>query len=131
MLITGKGHPNITARHPTTIAFTRDKEVTLKGDCFVAVECGWEVDSDFLEKLRTARKITATIECSGYTEVINGRGHPGLTLSDKDLVIRKSDWVDERTLMLGADKSAQDLGKEMVRCLKKPVPVTVTITIPE
>lgn len=129
MIITGRGHSNIRSTHPTTIAFTRDKDVTVRGDCFVAVDCDWSVDAGFLEKIRAAKKIIVTIKCGCYTDTIVGHGHPELTLSGKDLVIRKSEWVDSRTLMLGADKSAKDLSKEMVQCLKTSVPVEIRVTV--
>ncbi|MCK4327290.1 MAG: DUF371 domain-containing protein [Candidatus Diapherotrites archaeon] len=127
MLITGKGHPNVTSRHPTTIAFTRDKDITPRGDCFVAVACQWEATPEVLEKLRRAKKVTVTIECGGRKETIVGSGDPGLTLSENDLVIRKSGWVDNRTLMIGADKAAKDLDKEVVQCLKQPAPVKIRV----
>lgn len=128
MLITGKGHPNVTSKHPTTIAFTRDPEITPRGDCFAAVACEWDVGPAFLKELRSATKATVTIECGGHTETITGSGHPGLTLSDNDLVIRKSDWVDGRTLLIAADKAAKDLDKELVQCLKQALPVKITVT---
>lgn len=128
LVITGRGHPNITARHPTTIAFTRDKEITHRGDCFVAVDCHWEATPAFLEKLRRAKKVEITIECSGKMALITASGHPGLTLDANDLVVRKSDWVDPRTLAIGADKSAKDLG-EVAQCLRSPSPVRVTVNI--
>ncbi|MFC2174566.1 DUF371 domain-containing protein [archaeon] len=127
MLITGKGHPNVRSEHPTTLAFTRDKAVTPRGDCFVAVDCDWNVGPAFLEKLRSAKTVTVTIECGGRKDTIVGTGHPELTLSDKDLVIRKSGWVDPRTLMIGADKAAKDLDKELVQCLKHSGPVKITV----
>jgi len=129
MIIAGKGHPNITAKHATTIAFTRDKSITLRGDCFVAVCCGWSISSVFLKRLRTAEKVTVEIECLGEKDTITGSGHPDLTPTEKDLVIRKSDWVDSRTLMINADKAAKDLNGGLVQALKQPAPVTITVSV--
>ena len=129
MIITGKGHPNVTSRHATTIAFTRDTDITLRGDCFVAVGCNWTVEPSFLEELRNAEKITVNIKCLGKHDTITGSGHPNLTLTEKDLVIRKSNWVDSRTLMINADKAAKDLDRKLVEALKTPSPITITIAV--
>ena len=129
MIITGKGHPNVSCRHSTTIAFTRDASITPKGDCFAAVSCDWQVSPAFLEKLRSAKKVTITIECGGHSDIVTGSGHPELTLSDKDLVVRTSGWVDPRTLVVGADKAANGLDKKLVQCLKQPAPVKVAVEI--
>jgi len=127
VIITGFGHKNIRATHPTTIAFTKDKEVTPSGDCFVAVGCDWQVTPEFLARLRSAKKVTVTIECCGHRETVTGTGHPSLTLAEKDLVIRTSGWVDARTLMIGADKPARALSKELVQCLKQPGSVRIRV----
>jgi hypothetical protein len=37
-----------------------------------------------------------------------------------DLVIRKSNYVCNRTLMVEADKSASNLGRDLVRALRDP-----------
>ena len=37
------GHPNILATHKTTLEFTKDKEVSLKGDCIVAVKADFDL----------------------------------------------------------------------------------------
>lgn len=129
MIITGHGHPNITSKHATTIAFTKDKEITPRGDCFVAVACNWTIDQGFLKKLKNAKIVKVEIECAGQKETITGSGHPELTLTDNDLVIRKSGWVDSRTLMIGADKAAKDLKKEVVQVLKQAAPVKITIRV--
>ena len=129
MRIVGKGHPNVTASHATTIAFTSDSDITPRGDCFAAVACVWEETPAFLEAIRTSKQVTATIECLGKSETITGAGHPRLSLSGKDLVIRKSSWVDGRTLMISADKAAKDLSRELVHALQTGVPVTITVRV--
>ena len=62
--------------------------------------------------------------------IIEGRGGPGLTFAHPtDLVIRKSGFISNRTLMVHADKSAIDLPREMVRQLQDPsCRVTVEIS---
>ena len=128
MLIHAKGHPNITAKHRTTIAFTRDKEITIKGDCFVAVDSRFNISPDFMEKLRCSRHIIITISCAGSTDRIIARGHPKITLSDaKDLVIRKSNYVDNKTLAILADKAAIDLSRALIKNLRQGKHVTIRI----
>lgn len=52
---------------------------------------------------------------------VHGRGDPRLLLSHPtDLVIRRSGFVSDRTLMIHADKSAADLPRGMVRLLQDP-----------
>ena len=129
MLITGKGHANITARHRTTIAFTRDKEITKNGDCFVACCAGYKVSKAFLKKLRESKKATITISCGGVSDKVTAKGHPQLTLSDKtDLVIRKSDYVCGRTLAIHADKAAISLKRDLIKQLQLGKPVKVKIS---
>ncbi len=128
MIIRGKGHPNITARHKATIAFTSDKEITLRGDCFVAVACTWEATPAFLAKMRSSKKVLVEISCMGEHDTIIGSGHPNLTISSKDLVIRKSDWVDQRTLIIKADKAAKDLNPSLVAALQTGALVVAKVT---
>ena len=50
---------------------------------------------------------------------VEGRGDPRLTfLHDTDLVVRKSAFVSDRTLMIQADKSSIDIPRDMVRLLQ-------------
>jgi hypothetical protein len=129
MLITGKGHANITAAHSTTIAFTKDPEITLRGDCFIAVACDWELGPDFLEKLRQSKKVVITIECGNEKDTVTATGHSELVLSDNDLVIRKSAWVDSRTLAINADKAAKDLSLTLVESLKQGKAVRINVDV--
>ncbi len=54
-----------------------------------------------------------------FVFTIEGRGDPRLTfLHDTDLVVRKSAFISDRTLMIHADKSSIDIPRDMVRLLQ-------------
>lgn len=61
---------------------------------------------------------------------VEGRGDPRLTFSHKtDLVIRKSGFISDRTLMVYANKSSSDIPRGMVRLLQDPTSrVTVEVS---
>lgn len=67
---------------------------------------------------------------------VEGRGTRGLTFSHPtDLVVRKSGFVSDRTLMVHADGAAIDIPRELVRSLQDPgTRLTIevsTLTSPE
>ena len=37
------GHENITARHKTTLEFTKDRDLSLKGDCIIGVKADFSL----------------------------------------------------------------------------------------
>ena len=37
------GHPNITAKHKTTLEFTKDENLSLRGDCIVGVKADFSL----------------------------------------------------------------------------------------
>jgi len=121
----GYGHRNIQATHKTTLEITKDKHLTKRGDCIVAVAADRalsDLSAEFKETLRkTNAKLTITIEVDGITEQINAQGSPNLILAHpSDLVVRKSDYVCNRTLAIRADKAACDLSRELIEKLKNP-----------
>lgn len=123
-VITAKGHSNITARHGTTIEITRDKEMGIKADCIVGVKADKGLSQLSEEFKRAARnndaRIMVTLEANGLREVITGWGHEGLTFEDEDdMVIRKSEFICPRTLMVRADKASKDLDRRFVKSLYK------------
>ena len=122
--INARGHPNITANHQTTLMFTKESEIGLEADCIVAVAAD-KGSADLSENLKRAiasgAEMEIIIEVSGRVEKIQGRGHGGLSLLNPiDLVVRKSDYICDRTLAIDADKSASDLPREFVDFLKNP-----------
>jgi len=129
------GHPNIRASHPTTIMITKERQVTQRGDCIVAVDADKSVadlSADFKKALRKPNaKLTIELEVDGLVGQINAYGSPELTLNHpNDLVIRTSEFISDRTLAVKADKSSGDLSKAVVEKLKNPKQqVTLTLTV--
>jgi hypothetical protein len=116
------GHENVTAEHGSTFEVTSDDWLTPAGDCILAVEAD-AVPADFDESFVAACRspeatITATLRAGGHEQVVEGRGHPDLTLDgDRSLVARTSSYVDDRTVMVEADATAAALDRELVAAL--------------
>ena len=129
------GHENIRSSHPTTIMFTKERNVTQRGDCVVAVGADKSVADlsiEFKDALRQPNaKLTILLEVDGLKGQINAYGSTELTLNHpNDLVIRKSEFTSDRTLAVKADKSSGDLSKAVVEKLKNPKQqVTLTLTV--
>ncbi len=123
--ILGYGHENILALHKTTLEFTKDKHLSRKGDCIVALNADKalaDLNTEFKENLRKPNsKLTILIEAGKIIEQVTAYGSPQLILTNsKDTIIRKSNYMDNRTLAVNADKAARDLSRELVEKLKKP-----------
>jgi hypothetical protein len=124
-VVFGYGHENVLASHKTTLEFTRHKHLSKKGDCIVAVATDKglaDLSAEFKEKLRKpGAKLTILIEAGGVMEQVEAYGSPQLILiHSTDMVVRKSGYVDDRTLAVHAGKAARDLSRDLVEKLKNP-----------
>jgi len=136
-VIFGYGHENIQATHKTTLEFTKDTHLSEKGDCIVTVAADKalaDLTAEFKEILRKPHaKLTIKIEADGITEQVKAEGSPQLILTHPtDMVIRKSDYVCNRTLAVHAAKAAQDLPRKLVEKLKNPkqkVKITLAVCV--
>ncbi len=114
-----RGHELIKANHKTTLEITKDDYLTKKGDCIIAINSE-KACSDLKEDVKRLirsddSEIKITLECEGVKEVIKGHGSSKLILNDsRSIVIRKSSYVDQRTLAIMADKSASDVSRSFV-----------------
>ncbi|XVH30784.1 DUF371 domain-containing protein [Haloferacaceae archaeon DSL9] len=120
--IRARGHEHVAAEHASTFEVTSDDWLTPTGDCILAVDADRapaDFDSEFIEACRDPDAvITATFAVAGLTERVTGRGHPDLELtSDRSAVGRTSDYVDDRTIMVAADKAAGDFDRGFVAAL--------------
>jgi hypothetical protein len=121
-VVHARGHEHVTAEHASTWELTSDDWLTPAGDCILGVEADRtpaEFDAAFCEACRDAdREVTATLEVGDTTVTVTGRGHPELTFEDdRSLVVRTSEYVDDRTVMVGADAAAGDLDRTLVAAL--------------
>ena len=119
------GHAQIQAIHPTTLMFTKDVHLTQTGDCIVAVgavKATADLSLEFKNKLKTSNpKLTIVIQAGDLKEQINASGSPNLILTHPtDMVVRRSNYICNRTLAIKADKSSNDLPRAFIEKLKDP-----------
>ncbi|AQL41916.1 hypothetical protein BV210_03940 [Halorientalis sp. IM1011] len=133
-VIRARGHENVSAEHASTFEVTSDDYLTPAGDCILGIEANRvpaDFDPDFVAACQSAdATITVTLEASGHTETVTGRGHPDLSFeNERSAVGRTSDYVDDRTILVDADAAAGDLGRDLVAALADGAELTVTISV--
>jgi hypothetical protein len=118
------GHPNITATHKTTFEITKAEEIKKDADCIIGVRANKackDLSKELKDALKEGKKVEIKIQVEGIEDVIIAYGSPALKLSNgEDIVVRKSDFIDNRTLAILANKAACDLKKELIEKLKNP-----------
>ncbi len=116
------GHPNILSNHKTTIEITKDNNLTKNGNCIIGVKANkscFDLDKNIKNSLKEGRNIKITFCVDNIIDEIIAKGSPNLSLENKkDIVIRKSDFIDNRTLAIKADKAACDLKSKLINSLK-------------
>jgi hypothetical protein len=133
-IVRARGHRNVSAEHASTLELTSDDYLTPAGDCIIGIEADRtpaDFDPAFVAACRSREtRIVAAIEAAGYTERVEGRGHPEMTFDgDRSLVGRTSDYVDDRTVLVDSDAAAADLDRELVSALAGGAEVTLTLTV--
>src|SRR5207245_7057557 len=119
------GHPAILSTHPTTLEITTGHELTHRGDCVVAVKSSSAVRDLPVDLKRvlssSGGRGRLRLQVGSFEFTVEGKGDPRLSFShETDLVVRKSGFVSDRTLMIHADKSSMDIPRDMVRLLQDP-----------
>ncbi len=132
--IHARGHENVSARHASTFEITTDDFLTPAGDCILAVEADrapTDFDPEFVEKCRDDdATITVTVEAGDHQTTVIGHGHPDLEFeSDRSMVGRTSDYVDERTFVLGCEFAAEGFDRDLVTALADGVEAVVTVEV--
>ncbi len=136
-IILGYGHENIQATHKTTFEITKEARLSRRGDCIIAVSANktmTDFSSEFKENLHKEKaKIMILIEAGDTAEVVNAFGSPRLILTHRtDMVVRKSNYICNRTLAIQADKAACDLSRKLAEKLRNPkqkVKITLTVRV--
>ena len=132
--VRARGHENVTARHASTFEVTSEDYLTPAGDCILGIGADRvpaDFDPAFVAACRdAAATITANLEVDEWTETITGRGNPALTFEDEtSLVGRTSEYVDGRTVMVGADMAAADLDRSLVAALAEGADLVMRLRV--
>ncbi|MFW6376489.1 MAG: DUF371 domain-containing protein [archaeon] len=135
-IVRARGHENVAATHESTFEVTTDDFLTPAGDCILGIEADRapaDFDPSFVEACRsTDATITMTVEAGGHETTVTGRGHPDLTFeSERSAVGRASDYVDDRTVMVEADRAADGFDRDLVAALTDGAELTVTFAVGE
>lgn len=116
------GHENVLSKHKMTFEVTKDAHLTKKGDCIIGVNADKGL-ADFSEKFKGLIKsanscVRIFVICTQFRDEINAKGNENLILTnEEDIVVRKSKFIDDRTIAIIADKAAIDLNREIVKTL--------------
>ena len=134
VVITATGQTNVTAEHASTLEVTSDDFLTPAGDCILGIEADTvpaDLDDAFVEACQAAdAAITATLEADEHRAVVRGSGHPDLSFeNERSHVLRTSDYVDDRTVMVGADAAAGDIDRDLVAALSEGAELTLTLAV--
>jgi len=124
-IIKAKGHKNVRATHKTTFEITKERNITPRGDCIIAVSADKalkDLNTEFKQALRNQKaKLTIIIQAGEIFEIVKASGDEKLTLSHPtSMVIRKSSYICNRTLAIKANKAAIDLSRKLIKELQNP-----------
>lgn len=132
--IKARGHPNVTAKHASTWEITRKDYLTKKGDCIIGILADKalpDLSEEFKDKLKEGSQVEITLRCDGVVDRVLAEGHPNLTFAHpQDMVVRKSNFICDRTLAVKADKSAGELKRELIEKLKQGKELTIELKFP-
>jgi len=117
------GHKSITAKHRTTLEFTKDKDVSLKGDCIAGIRAGFELSEirQFI-KSSNSKKIAIIMQAASKSKKIRDKIIAEINpdfCSNKEMVIRKTDFISKRTFAIKANKAAFELSRDLIEFLKE------------
>jgi len=117
-----KGHENVRVTHKSTLEFTKEDYLTPRGDCILCIEADKginDLSNEFKSALRAGKKLLIRIKVGDLVDEVLAEGSPGLILDhDFSMVVRKSDYIDARTLAIRANKAARDIKRELVELLR-------------
>lgn len=121
------GHKNVMSTHKTTLEFTKDKELTLQGDCILGIKADFD-SSEVIEFAKLGKKVKITIKSDNYTDCLTAYLNPAFKHRE-EIVIRKSEFICDRTFAVNADKSAVDINRDLVDKLKECSKADVIISL--
>ena len=118
------GHENVLSEHGSTMEFTKDPHLTLRGDCIVGVNAGFELAR--LEEFLGLEKVRISISAGGRQDSVVAVPN-GKFCSGREMVVRMGDFDSDRTFAVRASKAAKDLDRGLIGALREGCSGTVTV----
>ena len=109
---------------------TRDDNLTSRGDCIIGVSadkgCSGLRDETKAALRSPGSRVVFRVAAGPDSFLFHATGNPRLELSHShDIVVRKSEFLCERTLAVRADAAAKDIPRSLVARLRDPQTVGV------
>ncbi|BBL45291.1 hypothetical protein MJ1_0116 [Nanobdella aerobiophila] len=121
--IKAKGNRLIKATHKSTLEVTKDDFLTERGDCIIGINANFsasEIPEDLKEYLLSEGKIKIIIKVDNLIDKIIAYGSKNLSFkSENSIIIRKSNFIDDRTLAIYSNKSSIDIKRDIINLLKE------------
>lgn len=117
MKFTIYGHRNVLCSHKSTLEFTKDTDLTHRGDCILGVAASFDAKkvSDYA-KTHTAGRLRITT--GTFLDELDFEVNQDFC-SDGEIVIRLGSYSSKRTLGIRATKSAAMVDRRIVRQLQQ------------
>ena len=115
---TCSGNKNILGNHKTTLEFIKDKNLTKKGNCIIGINCNFDLN-EIKDYIKNKNKLKIIIRINNLKEEINANINQKFN-SKSEIVIRKTDFISERTLATNANKAAIDINRKWIELMKNP-----------
>jgi len=128
-----RGHPLVSASHPTTFEVTMEEALSENGHCIIGVDAN-KGAAGLFKKFKDIlchddALLATTLACEEVTVEVHSKGSAAMTLDHPtDFVWRKSTFVCGRTIGIRSDHVAATLPPELVNRLKAGCPMVVTMT---
>ena len=132
--IEASGHENVSGEHQSTFELTTDEYLTPAGDCILGIEADTAPNAfpdEFVSACQHEDAIlTIAIETPSHEAELTASGHPDLSFeSTRSLVVRTSEYIDDRTIAIGASKAASDIDRDLIDELASGADVSMTIRV--
>ncbi|MHA1111290.1 MAG: DUF371 domain-containing protein [Promethearchaeota archaeon] len=119
-----EGHKNLISTHKSTLEFTNDSQLTLRGTCILGMNSAkscLNLKEETKQFLRGDYKFLVRLQSNGLSDEFVGYGHPSLSLTHPhEMVFRKSTYICDRTIMIACTKAANDINRKIVSLLQNP-----------
>ena len=112
------GHKNVLATHRNTIEITKHKDLSLKGDCIIAVDSDFELKK-IKEEIKDNKTIETTIKANNIQDSFTAEINPNFN-DKEEIVFRRSEFSSKRTLGIRCIKACIDLKEQLIKELKNP-----------